>query len=165
MVQGITLPTKVHLAKAIFSSSLVWIWELDHKEGWALKNWCFLTLVLEKTLESPLDFREIKSVNSKGNQPWKFIRRTDAKAEAPALLPPDAKSLLIRKDPDAGKNRRQEEKRITEDKMVGWHHWVNGHESEQASGNGAGQGSLVCCSPWGRKESDKTEWLNNNIQW
>ena len=161
------MPTKFHLVKAVFSRGLVWIWELDHKEGWALKNWCFWTLVLEKTLESPLDCKEIKPVNSKGNQPWKFVRRTDAEAEAeaPTLWPPEAKSLLIRKDPDAGKDRRQEEKGMTEDEMVVRHHWVNGHESEQASGNGEGQGSLVCCSPWGHKESDTTERLNNNIQW
>ena len=164
MVQGITLPTKIHLVKAIFSSSLVWIWELDHKEGWALRNWCFWNVVLEKTLQNPLDFKEIKPVNSKGNQPWKFVRRTDAEAEAPTLSPPDAKSLLIGNDPDAGKDRRQKEKWMTEDKMVRWHHWVNGHEFEQAPGDGEGQGSLVCCSPWGHKQLDTTEWLNN-IQW
>ena len=125
------------------------MWELDHKEGWALKNWCFWTIVLEKTLESPLDCKEIKPVHPKRNQPWMFIGRTDA--EAPILWPPDAKSQLIGKDPDAGKDWRQEEKGTTEDEMVGWHYWLNGHEFEQAPGVGEGQGSLAYCSPWGRR--------------
>ena len=127
-----------------FSSSHVWMWELDHKEGWALKSWCFQTVVLEKTLENPLDSKEIKSVNPKGNQSWIFIGRTDAEAEAqaPILWPPDAKSRLTGKDPDAGKDWGQEERRA-EDEMVGWHHWLNGHESEQALGDGEGQASLV----------------------
>ena len=136
------------------------MWELDHKEGWAPKNWCFWTVVLEKTLEIPLDCKEIKSVNPKGNQSWIFIRRTDV--EAPILWLPDAKSQLIRKDPDAGKDWRQEEKGMAEDKMVGWHHRLNGHEFEQAPGDGDGQESLMRCSPWGRKESDMTERLNTN---
>ena len=117
------------------------------------------TVVLEKTLESPLDCKEIKPVNRKGNQFWIFIGRTDAEAEAPILWPPDVKSRLTGKDPDAGKDWRWEEKGMTEDKMVGWHHRINGHEFEQALGDGEGQGSLACCSPW---ESDTTEQLSNN---
>ena len=109
-----------------FSRSHVRMWELDHKEDWVVKNWCFWTAVLEKTLESPLDCKEIKPVNSKGNQPWIFIASTDT--EAPILWPPDVKWQLIRKDPDAGKDSRQEEKGMTEDEMVGWHHRLNGHE-------------------------------------
>ena len=143
-----------------FSSSHVQMWELDYKESWALKNWCFWTVVLEKTLESPLDSKEIKLVNPKGNQSWIFIGRTDAEAETPVLWPPDGKNWLIRKDPDAGKDWRQEEKGMTEDEMVGWHHQLNGHEFEQALGVGDGQGSLACCSPWRCKGSDRTEWLN-----
>ena len=119
-------------------------------------------MVLEKILESPLDCKEIKLVNPKGNQSWIFIGRTDAEAEAPILWSPDARSWLIGKNPDAGKDWRQEEKGMTEDEMVGWHHWLKGHESEQALGDGEGQGSLACFSPWGRKESDTTEWLNDN---
>ena len=115
-----------------------------------LKNWCFWTVVLEKTLESPLDCKEIKPVNSKGNQSWIFIERTDAEAEAPKIWPPDVKNWLIWKDPDAGKDWRQE-KGTTEDDMVGWHHWLNGHEFEQTPEVGDGQGSLVCCNPWGHK--------------
>ena len=136
------------------------MWESDHKEGWEPKNWCFWTVVLEKTLESPLDCKEIKQVNHKGNQSWIFTGRTDAEAEAPVFWPHDIKSWFTGKDPDAGKDWRQEEKGMTEDEMVGWHHWLNGHESEQAPGVGDGQGRLVCCSPWGRKESDMTEKLN-----
>ena len=145
-----------------FSSSHVQMWELDHKEGWAPKNWCFRTVVLEKTLKSPLDSREIKPVNPKGNQPWIFTGRTDAEAEAPVLWPPDVKSQLIRKGPDAGKDWRREERGTTEDEMVGWHHQLNGHEFEWTVGDGEGQGSLVCCSPWGRKKWDTTEWLKNH---
>ena len=122
--------------------------------------WCFRTVILEKTLESPLNSKEIKPVNPKGNQSWIFLGRIDAEAEAPILWPPDAKSWLIRKDPDTGKDWRQEEKGMTEDEMVGWHHWLDGHELEQAPGVGDGQGSLVCCSPWGRKELNTTERLN-----
>ena len=137
------------------------MWEMDHKEGWVPKNWFFWIVVLEKTLESPLDCKEIKPVSPKGNQSWIFIGRTDA--EAPILWPPDAMNRLIRKDPDAGKDWRQEKKGTTEDKMVGWHHQLNGHEFEQALRDGKGQGSLVCCSPWGHKELDTTERLNNRI--
>ena len=144
-----------------FSSSHVWRWELDHKESWAPKNWCFWTVVLEKTLESPLDFKEIKPVDGKGNQSWIFIRRTDAKVEAPILWPPDVKNWFIGKDPDAGKDWRQEKKGTTVDEMVGWHHRLNGHEFEQAPGIGDGQGNLACYIPWGHKESDVTEWQNN----
>ena len=136
------------------------MWELDHKEGWTLKNQCFRTVVLEKTLESPLDCKEIQPVNPIGNQSWIFIGRTDVEAEAPIVWPPDAKSQLIRKDPDAGKDWRREEKGTTEDEMVGWYPWFNGHEFEWTLGNGDGQGGLACCDSWGHKESDKTELLN-----
>ena len=125
--------------------------ELDHKEGLAPKNWCCWTVVLEKTLKRPLGCKELKPVNPKGNWSWIFIGRTDAEAEAPGLWPPDSKSWLIRKKPDAGKYWRQEEKGTTEDELVGWHHWLNGHEFEQVLGD-EGQGSLVCCSPWGHEE-------------
>ena len=143
-----------------FSSSHVWMWELDHKESWAPKNWCFWTMVLEKTLVSPWDCKEIQPVHPKGNKSWVLIGRTDAEAETPILWPPDAKSWLIWKDPDAGKDWRQEEKGTTEDEIVGWHHQLNGHEFEHVLGVGDGQGSLECYSSWGRKESDMTEWLN-----
>ena len=118
-------------------------------------------MVLEKTLESPLDCKEIKAVNPKGNQPWMFIGRTDA--EDPILWPPDVKSLLTGKDPDAGKDWRQEEKGMTEDEMAGWHYWLNGHEFDQTLEDGEGQGKLVCCSPWDLKESDTTEGLNKHF--
>ena len=113
-----------------FSSSHVWMWELDYKESWASNNWCFWTVVLEKTLESPLDCKKIQSVHSKGNQPWIFIGRTGAEAETPILWLPDVRNWLIWKDPDAGKDWRREEKRMTEDEMVGWHHQLNGCEFE-----------------------------------
>ena len=132
--------------------------ELGHKEGWVPKNWCFWIVVLEKTLESPLDCKVIQPVHPKGNQSWIFIRRTDA--EVPIIWPPDAKSWLIWKDPDTRKDWRQEEKGMTEDEMVGWHHRLGGHEFDQALGVGDGQGSLACCSPWSCKESDMTERLN-----
>ena len=137
-----------------FSSSHVWMWESDHKEGWEPKNWCFQTVLLEKTLESPLDCKEIKLVYLKGNQSWIFIGRTDAEAETPMLWSPDAKSWLIGKDPDFGKLWGQEEKQVTKDEMVGWHHQLNGHEFKQTSGDSERQERLVCCSPWGCKESD-----------
>ena len=131
------------------------------KEGWALHNRGFWTVVLKKTLESPLDSKEIKPVNSKGNQSWIFIGRTEVETEAPILWPPDEKRWPIRKDPDAGKDWRQEEKGMTEDKMIGWHHWLEGHEFEQTLGEfPEGLGSQVCCSPWGHKELDMTEQLN-----
>ena len=150
-----------------FSSSHVQMWELDHKESWASKNWCFWTVVLEKTLESPLDCKEIKPVHPKGNQSRIFIGRTDAEAEAPILWPPDVKNWLIGKDPYAGKDWRREEKGSTEEEMVGWHHWLNGHEFEQTLGDGEEQGNLACYSPWGCKELDMTKWLynRNSINW
>ena len=125
------------------------MWELDHKEGWAPKNWCIRIVGLGKTLESPLDKKEIKPVNPKGNQPWIFTGRTDAEAEVPILWPPDAKNWLIGKDPDAGKDWRQEEKGATEDEMVGWHHQLNGHAFEQTLGDSERQGNRVFCSPGG----------------
>ena len=146
-----------------FSNSHVGMWEVDHKEVWVLKNWCFQTVVFEKTLEGSLDSKEIKPVNPKGNQSWILIGRTDA--EAPILWPPDVRSPLIEGDPDAGKNRRQEEKGTTEDEIVGWHHRPNGLEFEQTLRDSEGQGSLACCSLWGRKESDTTEQLNNKLWW
>ena len=145
-----------------FSSSHVWMWELDYKESWAPKNWCFWTVVLEKTLESPLDCKGIQAVHPKGDQSWVFIGRTDVEAETPILWPTDVKNWLIGKDPDAGKDWRRKEKGTTEDKMVGWHHWLNGHEFEQSREVGDGQGGLVCCSPWGHKESDMIEWTELN---
>ena len=144
-----------------FPNSHIWMWELDHKV-WMSKNWCFWTVVLEKTLKSPLDCKEIKPVKAKGNWSWILIGRTDAEAEAPILWLADAKSWIIRENPDAGQDWRQEEKGTTEDRMVGWHHRLNGHEFEQAPGDGEGQGSLACCSPWGRKKLDVTERLNYN---
>ena len=147
-----------------FSSSHMQMWELDHKESWAPKNLCFQTVVLDKTLTSPLDRKEIKQVNSKGNQPWIFTGRTDAETKAPILCQPDVKSWLTGKDPDAGKNWGQEEKETTEDEMAGWHQWLNGHKLEQAPGDGEGQGSLACCSAWGPKELDVTKRLNNKYR-
>ena len=142
------------------SSSHVWMWELDYKESWVLKNWYLWTVVLEKTLEGPLDCKEIQLVHPKGNESWIVIGRTNAEAETPVLWPPDAKNWLPGKDPDVGKDWRWEEKGTTEDKMVGWHHWLDGHEFEKALGVGDGQGSLVRCSPWGYKELDTSEQLN-----
>ena len=126
------------------------------------KNWCFQNVVLEKTLKSPLDSKEIKPVNPKGNQPWIYIGKSDAEAEAAILWPPDVKSWLTGKDPDAGKDWSQEEKGLTEDQMVGWHHWLNGHEFKQTLGDGEEQGSLACWSPWSCKELDMIEQLNSN---
>ena len=143
-----------------FSSSHVWMWELEYKESWVPKNWCFWTVVLEKTLESPLNCKEIQPVHPKGGKSWMFIGRTDVEAETPILWPPDAKRWLIWKDPDAGKDWRQEEKGMTEYEMVGWHHLLDGHGFGQTPGVGNGQGGLVCCDSWGRKESDTIEQLN-----
>ena len=144
-----------------FSSGHIWMWELDaSKESWALKNWCFWTVVLEKTLESPLDSKEIQPVNPKGNQSWIFVGRTDVEAEIPILWPSDVKNWLIGKDPDAGKDWRQKEKGMTEDEMAGWYHWLDGHEFGYTPGVDDGQGGLACCCSWGHKESDMTEWLN-----
>ena len=158
--RDITLSTKIHLVKAMVFPVVVYMWELDYKERWALKNWCFYTVVLEKTLESPLDCKEIQSVHPKGDQSWVFIGRTDVEAETPILWPPDLKSWLIWQGPDAGKDWRQDEKGMAEDEMIGWHHPLNGHGFRWTLGVGDGQGGLACCGSWGRKESDKTEWLN-----
>ena len=142
-----------------FSSGLVWMWELDYKESWVPKIWCFWTVVLRKTLESPLDCKEIHSVHPK-DQSWVLIGRTDVEGVTPILWPHDAKNWLIGKDPDAGKDWRQEEKGKTEHEIVGGHHWLNGHEFEWTLGVGDGQGGLMCCNSWGHKESDTTEQLN-----
>jgi len=143
-----------------FSSSHVWIWELDHKESWALKNWCFWTVVLEKTLES-LGLKDIKPVNPKGNKSWIFIGRTDAEAQTPILWPSDAKNWLIWKDSNARKDWRRE-KGMKEDEMVRWHHQLNGHEFEQTLGAHDGQRGLASCSPWSHKESD--DWATE-LNW
>ena len=148
-----------------FSSSHVWMWELDYKESWEPKNWCFWIVVLEKTLESPLNCKEIKPLNHKGNQSWIFTGRTDAKA--PILWPPVANNWVTGKDPDAGKDWRQEEKRTTEDEMVRWHHWLYGHEFEQPLRVGDGQGSLACRSPWSCKElytSEQLKWTDMTME-
>ena len=142
-----------------FSSGHVWMWELDCEESWAPKNWCFWTVVLEKTLESPLNCKEIQPLHSKGDQSWDFFGRTDAKAEIPILWPPHVKSWLTKKDSD-GRDWGQEEKGTTEDEMAGWRHRLNGREFGWTLGVGDGQGGLACCDSWGRKESDMTEQLN-----
>ena len=141
------------------SSGHVWMWEVDSEKSWAPKNWCFWTVVLEKTLESPLDCKEIQPDHPK-DQSWVFTGRTGAEAETPILWPPYAKSWLIGKDPDVGRDWGQEEKGTTEDEMAGWHHWLNAHGFVQTPGVGDGQGGLACCDSWGRKESDATEQLN-----
>ena len=144
-----------------FSHSHIWMWKLDHKDGWVLKNWCVWTVVLKKTLESPLDCKEIKPVSPKGNQSWIFIGRTVAEAEVPILWPPDVKNWLIWKDSDAGNDWRHEEKGTTEDEMVGWHQWLDEYEFEQAPGVGDGQRSLVFCSPWVTKSRTwLSDWTN-----
>ena len=143
-----------------FSSSHVWMWESDCEESWALKNWCFWTVVLQKTLESFMDYKEIQPVHSKGDQSWVFFGKNDAKAETPVLWPHHVKSWHTEKDSDAGRDWGQEEQGTTDDEMAGWHHWLGGHESEWIPGVGDEQGSLACCDSWGRKESDTTEWLN-----
>ena len=154
--KDITLPTKAYR----FSTSHVWMWELDYEESWAPKNWCFWTVVLEKTLESPLDCKEIQPVHPKGNQSWIFIGRTDVKAETLILSSADTKNWLLGKDPDAGKDWRPEEKGTTEDEIIEWHHLLDGHEFEQALGIGDGKGGLACYSPCGHKELDTSEQLN-----
>ena len=133
-----------------FNSGCVWMWELDYKESWALKNWCFWTVVLEKTLEGPFDYKEIKQVHPKGDQSWVFIGGTDDEAETPVLWPPDVKNQLIGKYPDAGRGWGQEEKGTTEDEMAGWHHRLDGHEFGWIPGVGDGQGGLTCCGVRGR---------------
>ena len=143
-----------------FSSGHIWMWELDCEESWAPKNWCFWTMVLEKTLESPLDCKQIQPVHPKGDQSWVFIGRPDAEAESSILWPPDVKSWLIGKDPDAGRDWGQEEKGMTEDEMAGYHHGLHGCESEWTLGVGDGQGGLAFWDPWGHKESETTERLN-----
>ena len=143
-----------------FSSGHLWMWVFDYKESWVTKNGCFWTVGLEKTLESPLDYKEIQPVHPKGDQSWMFIGRADVEAETPILWPPDVKSYLIWKDPDAGKDWREEEKGTTEDEMVGWHHWLNRHGFGWTLGVGDRQGGLVCCGSWGHKELDVTERLN-----
>ena len=158
--RDIISPTKVHLVKAMIFPVVTYGYELDHKEGWVPRNWCFWTVVLEKTPENLLDCKEIKPVNPKVNQSRIFIGRIDA--EALILWSPDAKSWLVRKDTDAGKNWRQEEKGMTEDEMVGWHHRFNRQEFEQAPEDGEGQRNLACCSPGCRKELDTNEQLKNN---
>ena len=155
--------TKVSIVKAmVFLSSQVQMWELDHKEGWAPKNWCFQIVVLEKTLESSLDSKQSKPVNPKGNQPWIFIGRTDAEAEVLIFGHPMQRADSLQ-DSDAEKDWGQE-KGATEDEMVGWHHRLNGNKFEQTPEDSEGQGSPACCSPRGHKESDRTEWLNNNTE-
>ena len=152
-----------------FSSGHVWMWELDCEESWMPKNWCFWTVVLEKTLESPLDCKEIQLVHPKGDQPWVFIGRTDAEAEIPILWPPDAKSWLTEKDPDAGRDWGQEEKGTIEDEMAGWHHQLNGHEFGRTPEVGDGQGGLACCSSWGCRVghdwATELNWTELNKQW
>ena len=143
----------------VLSNNHIWMLELGYEESLVLKNWCFWTIVLEKTVESPLDCKEIQPVHPKGDQSWVFIVRTDAEAETPILWPPHAKSWLIGKDPDAGRGWGQEEKGMTEDEMAGWHHWLDGRESEWTPGDGNRQGVLACCDSWGCKESDMTERL------
>ena len=153
--RDITLPTKVHLVKAMAFPVVMYgceswtVKKAEHRRINAFELWCW----------SPLDCKEIRPIHPKGNQFWIFIGRTDAEAETPILWPPDAKSWLIWKNPDAGKDERREEKGTTQDEMVGWHHQLNGHEFEQTLGVGDGQRSLACCSPWGCKVSDKTEQL------
>ena len=161
--RDITLLTNVHLIKAVVFPVVMCgcvSWTIKKAEWQRVDN--LQTVVLLKTLESPLGCKEIKPVNPKGNQPWILIERTDAEAEAPILWLPDVKSWLIGKDPDAGKDWRQKEKGVTEDEIVGWHHWLDGHEFEQTPGDGEGQRSLACCSPWDHKELDVTGCLNKN---
>ena len=155
------MPTKVHPVKAMVFPVVMYkceSWTIKKAEG--QKNWCFWTVMLEKTLESPLDCKEIQPVHPKGDQSWVFIGRIDTEAETPILWLPHAKSWLTGKDPDAGKDWGQEEKGTTEDEMVGWHHRLNGHGFGWTPAVGDGQGGLACCSSWGHKESDTTEQLN-----
>ena len=144
------------------------MWELDCEESWALKNWCFWTVALEKTLESPLDCKKIQPVHSEGDQPWDFFGRNDAQAETPVLWPPHAKSWLIGKNSDAGRDWGQEEKGMTEDEMAGWHHWLDGRESEWTPGVGDGQEGLACCDSWGGRVrhnwATELNWTESQIR-
>ena len=164
--RSINLLTKVHLVKAMVFPLVMygcerWVWR-----SWALKNWCFWTVVLEKTLESPLNCKEIQPVRSEGDQPWDFFGRNDAKAEAPVLWPTYVDTWLIGKDSDAGRDWGQEEKGTTEDEMAGWHHGLDGREIEWTPGVGDGQGGLACCSSLGHKELDMTAWLSwTELNW
>ena len=161
--RGITLWINVHPVKAMVFPVVMYRWELDCEESWAQKNWCFWTVVLKKTLESPFDCKEIQPVHSEGNQSWMFIGRTDAKAESPILWPPDAKSWLIWKDADAGKDWGREEKGMTEDEMVGWHQQLDGHGFGWTPGVGDGQGGLACCSSWVPKSQTRlSDWTELN---
>ena len=162
--RNITLPTKAHIVKEGYGlpSGHIRLWELDQKEGRMTKNWCLRTVVLEKTLESPLDSKKTKPVNLKGNQPWIIVQKTDTEAETPVFWSSDANNWLTGKVPDAGKIWGQKEKRASEDEMAGWHHWCNGHELGKTLGDGEGQRGLALCIPWSRKVSDMTGWLNNN---
>ena len=161
--RDITLPTKVCLVKAFIFPVVMYgceCWTIKKAECQRIDSfelWCW------RRLQSPQDCKDIQPVNPKGNQSWIFIGRTDAKAETPILRPPDGKNWLIWKDPDAGNDWKQEGKGTTEDEVIGWHHWLDGHEFEQALEVGDRQGSVACCSPWGCKESDMTEWLNWSI--
>ena len=160
--RGITLMTRSIQSRLWCSQWSGRLWEPGFKEGRVPNNWCLQTVVLKKTRKSPLDCKEIKLVDLKGNQPRVLTGRTDAEPEAPVFWSPAVNSWLTVKLPDAGKDWRQKDKRVSEDEVVGWHHWCNGHELGQTSGDGEGQGSLVCCSAWGCKESDMTERLNNH---
>ena len=151
--------------EVVCHSLLQWTTELDCEESWAPKSWCFWTGALEKTLESPLDCKEVQPVHFEGDQPWDFFGRNDAEAEAPVLCPSHAKSWLIGKDSDAGRDWGQEEKGMTEDEMAGWHHGLDGRESEWTPGVGDGQGGLVCSDSWGHKELYTTERLNWLTDW
>ena len=161
--RDMTLPTKFRLVKAMVFPVVMYGCESWTEESQVLKNWCFWTVVLEKTLESPLDCKEMQPVHSKGDQSWVFIGRSDAEAETPVLWPPHSKSWLIGKDPDPGRDWGQEEKGMTKDEMAGWHHRLDGHEFEWTPGVGDGQGGLVCCNSWGHKESNTTEQLNKYV--
>ena len=158
--RDITLQTKTCIVKA-----MVFLWScMDVRAGpwrsWVLKNWCFWTVVLEKTLKSPLDFKEIQPVHPEGNQFWIFIRRIDAEAETPILWPPDAKNWISGKDPHAGKDWRWDKKGTTENEMVGWHRWLNGHEFEYSLGGSKGQGGLAC-RPCGCKDTQLSDWTTS----
>ena len=165
--RDITLLTKVQASQGYgFSCGHVWMWDLDCEESWAPKSWCCRTVVLEKTLVSPLDCKEIQPVHSEGDQPWDFFGWNDAKAETPLLWPPHVKSWLIGKDSDAGRDCGQEEKGTTEDEMAGWHHWLVGRESGWTPGVGDGQGGQACWDTWGCKELDTTERLDwTELNW